>query len=137
MTCMKKVKYYILVICTALIMSGYFTLSYFMVTKIFNDNQTSLENLALVSNRGPFLDSYMTYYLQTGERKKEMHVLDFSNNDAYVDAIDFYYNKTLDIEQKYNNLRKNLPSMLEGSKDFIEGLESQDMCSFLSINTTD
>ena len=38
MTCIKQVKYYILVIASALFISGYFTLSYFMVTKIFKDS---------------------------------------------------------------------------------------------------
>ena len=38
MTCMRQVKYYLLVITISLFMSGYFTLSYFMVTNIFKDS---------------------------------------------------------------------------------------------------
>jgi hypothetical protein len=36
---MKKVNYFILVLSTALFMSAYFTLTYFMVTKIFKDSE--------------------------------------------------------------------------------------------------
>lgn len=38
MTCIRQVKYYALVAVISLIMSGYFTLSYFMVTNIFKDS---------------------------------------------------------------------------------------------------
>lgn len=38
MTCLRQFKYYMLVACISLFMSGYFTLSYFMVTNIFDDS---------------------------------------------------------------------------------------------------
>lgn len=39
MTCMKQVQYYLMVTVISLLMCGYFTLSYFMVTQIFTDSQ--------------------------------------------------------------------------------------------------
>ncbi len=38
MTCVRQVKYYTLVAFISLLMTGYFTLSYFMVTNIFKDS---------------------------------------------------------------------------------------------------
>ena len=42
MTCVRQVQYYTMVAMISLIMCGYFTLSYFMVTNLFSDSQQSL-----------------------------------------------------------------------------------------------
>lgn len=38
MTCVRQAKYYALVAAISLLVCGYFTLSYFMVTQIFSDS---------------------------------------------------------------------------------------------------
>jgi hypothetical protein len=38
MTCIRQFKYYLLVVSTAVIVSAYFTASYFMVTNIFKNS---------------------------------------------------------------------------------------------------
>ena len=65
MTCVRQVKYYTLVAFISFLMSGYFTLSYFMVTNTFKDSQTSLELFDIVSNRGPYLDSLLSIFIQS------------------------------------------------------------------------
>ena len=74
MTCLKQVKYYVLVISISLLMSGYFTLSYFMVTNIFTDSQLSLSTFGVIGDRGIFLDSLLTFFLQTLTRKREIFI---------------------------------------------------------------
>ena len=74
MTCMRQVKYYLLVGFISLFMSGYFTLSYFMVTNIFNASEQSLSTLEIVGNRGPYLDSLIAYFLQTLSRGEEIYI---------------------------------------------------------------
>jgi len=94
MTLVRQVKYYILVVTTACIVSAYFTLSYFMVTSIFEDSQKSLTILDTVSDRGPYLDSLITYYLQSLDRESEIEVYSLSEPETKVNAIDYYYDKT-------------------------------------------
>jgi hypothetical protein len=55
-------------------MCGYFTLSYFMVTNIFKDSQQSLEIYNIVGNRGPYLDSLLSSFMQSQIRKTELYV---------------------------------------------------------------
>ena len=130
MTCLRQVKYYILVISISLIMSGYFTLSYFMVTNIFKDSESSLSTFDIVGNRGPYLDSLIAFYLQSVVRKREIYV-EPSNATAQVNSIDYYYQMVQDNEGQYNDLRKNMPKMVEFSQTLIAGLESQTMCDWL------
>ena len=131
MTCLKQVKYYLLVIAISLFMSGYFTLSYFMVTNIFKDSQNSLTTFNTVGNRGPYLDSLLTYFLQSVSRNNEIYVQPFNGSSAYLDSIDYFYNLTQNNQNEYNLLRRTLPSEIAGSTYLIEGLESQSMCNFL------
>lgn len=63
MTCMRQFKYYVLVISISMLMSGYFTLSYFMVTNIFKESQDSLTTFDTVANRSPYLSSLIAYFL--------------------------------------------------------------------------
>ena len=74
MTCVRQAKYYTLVALISLIMCGYFTLSYFMVTNIFKDSQQSLEIYNIVGNRGPYLDSLLSSFMQSQIRKTELYV---------------------------------------------------------------
>ncbi len=62
MTCVRQVKYYTLVAFISLLMTGYFTLSYFMVTNVFKDSQSSLELFDIVANRGIYLDTLMSAF---------------------------------------------------------------------------
>eukprot|EP00347_Sterkiella_histriomuscorum_P005198 403357516 len=131
MTCLKQAKYYLLVLGICLFMSGYFTLSYFMVSNIFNDSQNSLNIFATVGNRGPFLDSLISYYLQTITRGQEIYVQPYNQSDTNVNSLDYFYAETQKNENDYNMLRRRMPSILLDSRDLIIGLESQQMCEWL------
>lgn len=81
MTCVRQIKYYTLVAVISLIMCGYFTLSYFMVINIFKDSQKSLEIFNIVGNRGPYLDSLLSSFLQSQIRKTELYVFELDKQD--------------------------------------------------------
>ncbi len=94
MTCMRQFKYYLLVAGISLFMSGYFTLSYFMVTNIFDDSQKSLTTFEIIGNRGPYLDSLLSYYLQMLTRNQEIFIQPFNDTSKYYNSFDYYYQTT-------------------------------------------
>jgi len=51
--------------------------------------------------------------------------------------VDLYYERVLEVEKEYNKIRRNLPAMLQGSAELIEGLESQEMCQYLQVDDVD
>lgn len=71
----------------SLIMCGYFTLSYFMVTQIFKDSQQSLEIFKVVGNRGPYLDTLLSFFIQSQLRNKETWVESLDDN---LDGLNQY-----------------------------------------------
>ena len=131
MTCMRQFKYYVLVISISMLMSGYFTLSYFMVTNIFKESQESLTTFNTVANRSPYLSSLIVYFLQTLDREREIYTRSLDNDKSWVNSLDYFQDLTLQNENDYNDLRKTMPPVLEGSRGLIEGLESQEMCTWL------
>ncbi len=134
MTCVRQAKYYTLVALISLIMCGYFTLSYFMVTNIFKDSQQSLEIYNIVGNRGPYLDSLLSAFMQSQIRKTELYVSELDRDDstdAFVNAIDYFMNLTQNNENAYSALRLSSTGIISTSKTLINGLETQVMCSFI------
>ncbi len=91
-------------------MSGYFTLSYFMVTNIFKDSQSSLELFDVVANRGIYLDSLMSTFYQAQIRQKElyMYTLEQDVPTQVQDGIDYYLNLTQTNENMYGSLRTQM-----------------------------
>ena len=50
-----------------------------------------------------------------------------------VNPVDYFLEKTLDNEKKYNTLRKSLPGILEELSSFIDQIEGEGFCKLSTI----
>jgi len=57
--------------------------------------------------------------------------IELADNDTLVDTVSEFIDRVLDNEKKYNQLRKNLPRILESSQELIEQIEGKEMCGVL------
>ena len=85
-----------------------------------------------MGNRGPYLDSLLSAFLQAQLRKTELYLFELdTERPVLTNALDYYLNLTQYNENAYSALRLSSSEILAGSKPLITGLETQDMCAFI------
>ena len=134
-SCVKKVKYTLIVLIFALVVSGYFFLSYTRIQKMDTWFNESLNYFEIVSNRDPHLSSMVLYFRESISRGEPLllrpeQVYRSSDNSTLVSAFQFYIEAVLDNENDYKNLRlrNNIPSIILESSDLISTVEGKDFC---------
>lgn len=94
MSCIKKIKYIMMVLFIAGIVQGYFLMTYFLITNIDDSIGDSLDYYKIISSRGPNFNSFIAFYRESLAINETLYMLpgqyEHNNNMTRVKIVDYF-----------------------------------------------
>jgi len=110
-----------------MMLSSYFIIAYFLAMKTFTTASEVIEQLEIIFYKGSCFDSAMNFLRENQIRNESMLIISTDIQSASDYYINFCYQKEVD----YNKMRTSMPLFFDGAKNFIDEMESGNLCNYV------